>query len=114
MDDQTTREIDTKLNIFVSHAAEDMELARILQNAIERVCDPDNVDVFLDYDHIKFGAEIPAVIKIALSKSDFFIGIATHNLRNQFSWCGLELGYFLLLETDFNKSAISITRKSRT
>jgi TIR domain len=90
----SVREPAGRINVFISHAGEDIDLARALQSSIESVCGPDNVDVFLDYDKISFGSEIPEVIKDALGRSSFFIGVATHNLRNQFSWCGLELGYF--------------------
>jgi TIR domain len=85
----------TKLHVFISHAGEDIDIARALQNAIENLCDPNNVDVFLDFNHISSGDELAGTIQDALGTSDYFIGIATHNLRNQFSWCGLELGYFL-------------------
>jgi len=100
MGDQSVLDTAGKLRVFISHAGEDTDLARVLQRSIESVCDPDNVDVFLDYDQITFGSEIPKVIKDALSRSNFFIGVATHNLRNQFSWCGLELGYFLAAGND--------------
>jgi hypothetical protein len=95
MSDQIVRDEMPKLHVFISHAGEDMDIAIALRDAIAKLGDPNNVDVFLDYDHIDPGSEISDTIKGSLCESDFFIGIATHNLRNQFSWCGLELGYFL-------------------
>ena len=91
------------LTIFISHAGEDTEIARVLQRSIEELCDPANVDVFLDYNQIKPGEELNKTIKDALSRGGFFIGVATHNLRNQFSWCGLELGYFLAAPSDLRQ-----------
>jgi hypothetical protein len=75
MNDGSVREAFGRINVFISHAGEDIDLARALQSSIESVCGPDNVDVFLDYDKISFGSEIPEVIKDALRRSSFFIGV---------------------------------------
>jgi hypothetical protein len=92
-----------KLHVFISHVGEDMDIARALQNAIENLCDPNNVEVFLDFNHISAGDELAKTIQDALGRADYFIGVATHNLRNQFSWCGLELGYFLSRQKEFRE-----------
>jgi hypothetical protein len=89
-----------KLSVFISHAAEDLEIARELENAIGALCEKDAVEIFLDYNHIEPGSAISEDIMHFLRKTDYFIGIATQNVRNQFSWCGLELGYFLARAND--------------
>ena len=70
MSSQNVQDEMPKLNVFISHAGEDMEIARALQNAIEGLCGPNNIDVFLDYDHIDPGSEISDTIKEFLCRAE--------------------------------------------
>jgi hypothetical protein len=84
----------TELNtLFISYPSEDMAIAGHVNNAIKDL--PGNkFDVFLDRNYIKGGQRITNTIEEGLTSTLYFVAIATEVTRNNFDWCGEELGYY--------------------
>ena len=79
--------------LFISYPSEDMAIAGQVNNAIKAL--PGNkFDVFLDRNYIKGGQRITNTIEEGLTNTLYFVAIATEVTRNNFDWCGEELGYY--------------------
>jgi hypothetical protein len=85
--------------VFISYPTEDRAVASKLEDAIKSL-EGNQFDVFLDQTYIEGGRQISQTIRSGLDKTVYFVGIGTFAARNNFSWCGLELGYFTALNRD--------------
>jgi hypothetical protein len=94
----TTSEItpapEQNFTVFVSHPTEDKFIAQALQDALVDL-DRLRVDVFVDQTAIPKGKPIGSYITASLDRANWFIAIGADAVRSNFSWCGMELGYFL-------------------
>jgi hypothetical protein len=82
-----------KLAVFISYPNEDNLTAEALQNALVAL-DRDRIMVFKDSTSIPMGGVIGEYILDGLDRSDWFLAIGTDVVRQNFSWCGVELGVF--------------------
>lgn len=88
------RSIGEKLAIFISYPTENHRIAQQIEDALRKF-DRDKFDIFLDSSRIDEGGDLTATIENALERTDCFVGIGPGASRSNFSWCGMELGYFL-------------------
>jgi len=79
--------------IFISYPTEDAAIAQKVCDAIKDL-KGNRFDVFLDRNHIKGGQRITSSIERGLKQTIYFVAIATEVTRNNFDWCGEELGYY--------------------
>jgi hypothetical protein len=79
---------------FVSYPHEDAFAAAALKDVLISL-DDKRIDIFVDESSISTGKNIGNFISAALEKSDWFIALGTDVLRQNFAWCGLELGMFM-------------------
>jgi hypothetical protein len=91
MPDAVAHEI--KLGVFISYPSDDDLIAGALYDAFIEL-DKDRINTFKDTFSIPMGGLIGAYIQEGLKKSHWFIAVGTDAKRQNFSWCGLELGLF--------------------
>jgi hypothetical protein len=94
---------------FISYPHEDAFAASTLRDALISL-DKDRIEVFFDESSITTGKNISQAIIAALGKSDWFIALGTDVVRQNFAWCGLELGMFMqdkLQKNTFDKCPIA-------
>jgi len=85
---------EKKFTIFVSHPTEDTAVAKALQDCLVDL-DRLRVDVFVDQSEIPKGKSIGSYISACLDRANWFVAIGADAVRSNFSWCGMELGYFM-------------------
>jgi hypothetical protein len=94
LEDITASQVGEKLAVFISYPTENHKIAAGIEDAL-RTFDRDKFDVFLDRARIDEGGDLTSTIENALERADYFVGIGPAASRSNFSWCGMELGYFL-------------------
>jgi len=101
------RAIGEKLAVFISYPTENHRIAQEIEDAL-RSFDRDKFDIFLDSSRIDKGGDLTGTIESALERTDYFIGIGPGASRGNFSWCGMELGYFLATRRGKSRRVLAI------
>src|SRR4051812_32450412 len=83
-----------ELNVFISYAHEDYEIAKALSNMLNETFGRALPKIFLDSMSIPAGGDISENIKSGLKLADVLILVSTGMLRGNYSWGGFETGYF--------------------
>jgi len=86
-----------KLEMFVSYASEDKELAEAFQQLLQRHLDEDEdyAHVWIDTQGLRAGFEIGFAIKSQLERSEFLIIVYTGHQKESHGFTGVEVGYFM-------------------
>jgi hypothetical protein len=84
-----------KLEIFISYASEDVQLALALNKDLSEYLDSDFTHVWIDIQGIRAGFELNDQIKAQLDKTDILIVVYTGQQKDSHGFTGLELGYFM-------------------
>ena len=82
------------LGVFISYPSEDDIIANALLEAFKEL-DKTRISVFKDTLSIPMGGIIGNYLKGGLQKSKWFLAVGTDSQRQNFDWCGLELGHFM-------------------
>jgi len=82
------------LNIFVSYAHEDQDIALTIQNMLQDTFGVALCKVFIDTRSIPLGGDIKQTIMEELRTAHTMIVVATGVARTSHDWTGWELGAF--------------------
>ena len=104
--------LEQNFTLFISHPTEDKAVAKALQDALVDL-DRLRVDVFVDQTEIPKGKSIGSYITASLDRANWFIAIGTDVVRSNFSWCGLELGYFTSVRRHKDKTSVTLLYHSQ-
>jgi hypothetical protein len=113
MDDAISTAVpENKFTVFVSHPTEDNAIAKALQDALVDL-DRLRVDIFVDQSEIPKGKSIGSYIRASLDRANWFIAIGADAVRSNFSWCGMELGYFTRVQQQRNDTSLTLIYHSQ-
>jgi hypothetical protein len=82
-----------KVTIFISYAREDIELARCLEEELNRAF-TFGVEVIVDTKSIKLGDDFRSAIDKGLDEADILLIVFTNQQKGSHSYTGYEVGYF--------------------
>jgi hypothetical protein len=82
-----------KVTIFISYAREDIELARCLEEELNRAF-TFGVEVVVDTKSIKLGDDFRLAINRGLDEADILLIVFTNQQKGSHSYTGYEVGYF--------------------
>jgi hypothetical protein len=88
-----------KLEIFISYASEDVQLALALNKELSEYLDSDFTHVWIDIQGIRAGFELNDQIKLQLDKTDILIVVYTGQQKDSHGFTGLEIGYFMHVQS---------------
>jgi hypothetical protein len=94
-----------RLEISISYASEDRQLAIILHTVISDHLDKDFSNVWIDVQEIRAGFNLTDQIKNRLDQTDVLLVVFTGQQKESHGFTGLEIGYFLGLKSDDKRLA---------
>jgi hypothetical protein len=84
-----------KLEMFVSYATEDKELAETLQTVLQTHLGADFAHVWIDTQGLRAGFDIGTTIRAQIERSEILLIVYTGQQKDSHGYTGVEVGYFM-------------------